>query len=1127
MSDGLSLLSQALQQPRDSDQQVEALRRLRAALEENHGTLAIICPTLLPMLSTPIGRVLREWIQDLMTYIFCRASIMPEQKLQLANLALEALKETLRDPRREAQKTAIQCFATLYPLYLRSACDKRDGERWDKVIHLKNEILQIWTVGSTGVKIATTKVIQRIIQAQSRISNDPRMRRTEETSLASVPVNHPFLRPQTLEQEAQKLLEELIKTLFMTRTPDLISAIINALVLLAKARPLHGQLIVTTFTNWTPNALGNLSFTQVRSVEKTLRIALVHLSRVPSVTLYNPQILEYLEQQTSRMALAAEADQKRREDDAVRKRSRIADELSEASKRQKTAHTAAVPDRPARSTMDVFQSASQSSLASFDVTSLPFDTVVDLIIANFQVITDDTLTSSIDRIRQNLGADGRTRHAAAGPSEAAPVDPLKMEVGEDDLGMLPLARDAVEGSPEVEDAGLDTFELPAPSKLIQGAQEQILLNAAARICTAGASAMADPYGSAAAVSELWIPTLARLISRGFDSQGEYAQSLRQMLFDFVTADFSARIELARLWLNEEWFTYRPEPEVTISPYETWLNRLLSHAASNAQRSDEGHKSFSQFILDLPELPRSEFNRLEDMCRAPAQLKLGFTTLRELAALRPTLRPDALDVLLSLTTATDKLPRNAAIQTVRVWAPDVQPLADTVIQFALQLLARLDQSNAPPSEPDPVEQKPRIANEAGPTAINGSVDMEHDDEEKKPEIQQAQNARVVGAQIVDDLPYPSTSGEVVRHIELLLGLCIKSPELLTDLFVAYVKMAPMVQAAVEEAITGLIRHLGASHPRILDLIENPPAGSEPLVLRVLAIFTVKGKPPQELVDLIKSMAAEKELSPRFIVPILSELTKHEILTQLPRVMTLLGGKAPEKELIRAVLDAVVIRPPRDYGTVSTNVARVQQSELLTPVELLVLLHMQEKQIGLKATIEAIGLCFSMRDVFLPEVLAASMQQIMDEPQLPTLFMRTVIQSISVHKSLMSFVSNTLLARLVTKKIWETPQLWEGFIRCAKSIGPPSFGALLQLPRDQLKDLVAKQPTLRPALKDFVIKKVGSNKARVTLLLEALGEDPGTPQSVESPGATGMLSPSSDSQDRTPHTTGMRTPVPVAR
>jgi hypothetical protein len=81
---------------------------------------------------------------------------------------------------------------------------------------------------------------------------------------------------------------------------------------------------------------------------------------------------------------------------------------------------------------------------------------------------------------------------------------------------------------------------------------------------------------------------------------------------------------------------------------------------------------------------------------------------------------------------------------------------------------------------------------------------------------------------------------------------------------------------------------------------------------------------------------------------------------------------------------------------------------------------------------------------------------------------VIQAVTTYKSLQPFVSTTLLSRLISKKVWETGPLWEGFIRCAKVIAPHSFAALLQLPKEQLKDVVTKQPSMRAPLRDYVNK-----------------------------------------------------------
>jgi len=95
----------------------------------------------------------------------------------------------------------------------------------------------------------------------------------------------------------------------------------------------------------------------------------------------------------------------------------------------------------------------------------------------------------------------------------------------------------------------------------------------------------------------------------------------------------------------------------------------------------------------------------------------------------------------------------------------------------------------------------------------------------------------------------------------------------------------------------------------------------------------------------------------------------------------------------------------------------------------------------------------------------------------------------------FVSTTLLSRLIIKKIWTNPPLWEGFIRCAKVIAPASFGALLQLPREQLRELVDKQPGLKSGLRDYVTKKA-PNKARVAGFLDIFGEVDGSVAPVPS-------------------------------
>lgn len=157
--------------------------------------------------------------------------------------------------------------------------------------------------------------------------------------------------------------------------------------------------------------------------------------------------------------------------------------------------------------------------------------------------------------------------------------------------------------------------------------------------------------------------------------------------------------------------------------------------------------------------------------------------------------------------------------------------------------------------------------------------------------------------------------------------------------------------------------------------------------------------------------------------------------------------------------------------------------------------------------AIDICFSLTDFFPSEVLAATIQQLVDNANLPVLFMRTVsvlvdnrvfveshllshtqvIQAIKTYKTLIPYVAGGLMTRLIQKKIWTLGKLWDGFVLCGKIIAPASYPSLLLLPAAQLAEVAEKQPALRSGLREYVLKK-GGNTSRY---LDVLGRDDPAP------------------------------------
>lgn len=123
-----------------------------------------------------------------------------------------------------------------------------------------------------------------------------------------------------------------------------------------------------------------------------------------------------------------------------------------------------------------------------------------------------------------------------------------------------------------------------------------------------------------------------------------------------------------------------------------------------------------------------------------------------------------------------------------------------------------------------------------------------------------------------------------------------------------------------------------------------------------------------------------------------------------------------------------------------------------------------------TLSAIGICFSMTTVFRSDVLANAMQRIVDQPTpIPVIFVRTIIQAVTTYKSLIPFVANNVVPKLVAKRVWEQPKLWDGFVRLLRPLGQATFNALLQMPVERIHEVVEKQPTLRAPLKTFLSNK----------------------------------------------------------
>ncbi|XP_017301077.1 symplekin [Diaphorina citri] len=135
-----------------------------------------------------------------------------------------------------------------------------------------------------------------------------------------------------------------------------------------------------------------------------------------------------------------------------------------------------------------------------------------------------------------------------------------------------------------------------------------------------------------------------------------------------------------------------------------------------------------------------------------------------------------------------------------------------------------------------------------------------------------------------------------------------------------------------------------------------------------------------------------------------------------------------------------------------------------------------KVDLKYVIKATSLCFSETAIYTQEVLALVLQNLIEVNPLPTLFMRTVIQSLSHFPRLIGFIMN-ILQRLILKQVWEQKTVWEGFIKCCQRTVPNSYQVILQLPPKQLADLFSKCPELKNPLLDHVLSFTENQRSHI--------------------------------------------------
>lgn len=204
---------------------------------------------------------------------------------------------------------------------------------------------------------------------------------------------------------------------------------------------------------------------------------------------------------------------------------------------------------------------------------------------------------------------------------------------------------------------------------------------------------------------------------------------------------------------------------------------------------------------------------------------------------------------------------------------------------------------------------------------------------------------------------------------------------------------------------------------------------------------------------------------------------------------LAAKDVDREHLLKLLPSFVVHLSEKAEMLSCFQSLLSGPSGIQPLDIFLTLHLSEAPLGLKRCIEACNVCFAHPAIWKPEVLLAVFEALLHRlpehnlsvAELPTTYMRSVIQALTLHTRALSSGIQAILLRLVHLRVWEAPKLWDGWARACKMLMPGSLQLLVQLPPKQVKDALEAIPEAKGPLKEYLWQQPPSLRSRFAAIM----------------------------------------------
>jgi len=202
------------------------------------------------------------------------------------------------------------------------------------------------------------------------------------------------------------------------------------------------------------------------------------------------------------------------------------------------------------------------------------------------------------------------------------------------------------------------------------------------------------------------------------------------------------------------------------------------------------------------------------------------------------------------------------------------------------------------------------------------------------------------------------------------------------------------------------------------------------------------PSPALVDFCRKRFAQSSGDARLLMPVLKGLTKREVLSHVPRFMTM--SKEQLAEFVnRALTVKEIYEHPSElmlrFFSTTKEEAGCDERQLL--------LHQND------AITTALAHSRYKRDV-----VGLVLRKLSDQSPVHPLYMKTAMAAAKRYPDLVKWLLDSALPKLIAQRVWKDPILWRGVVKfCIGTIPKGSVAVLLRLPSDVIQTLIEEEGT----------------------------------------------------------------------